>query len=278
MIENLEQIFTFYEYNLDNIYKYKKIEEFILNLFNNESEFDINNDINIEIIKKELNSECKLYWIGNYYKKNKNYKKMIEYYLLAIQMNNSDAMFQLGNYYRIIVSDFIEMEKYYLMAIEYKHSESMYYLGQYYCIANNLEKMEKYLLMAIDLKNTESMFILGFYYFSIKNYEKMEKYWLMAIEFKHLESMFNLAIYYKFVKSDVKLMEKYLLIYVQYDNLFDMSNQYKLIYYVMLLNVENKIELITNKIHEIEQNMVQNMVPYLFDFSFNKIKNEGFFK
>ena len=40
---------------------------------------------------------------------------MIKYYLMAIEKNNSDSMFNLGYYYKEI-KDYENMMKYYLMA------------------------------------------------------------------------------------------------------------------------------------------------------------------
>ena len=49
---------------------------------------------------------------------------MIKYYLMAIELNNSDAMTNLAYYYDEI-KDYDNMKKYYLMAIELNNSDAM---------------------------------------------------------------------------------------------------------------------------------------------------------
>ena len=53
---------------------------------------------------------------------------MKKYYLMAIDKENSDAMFNLGNYYHFIEKNYDEMKKYYLMAINIGNSNAMYNL------------------------------------------------------------------------------------------------------------------------------------------------------
>ncbi len=48
-----------------------------------------------------IDNVLKYLWsdIGNYYEEEKNYDEMKKYYLMAIEHNDSDAMFNLGFYY-----------------------------------------------------------------------------------------------------------------------------------------------------------------------------------
>ena len=56
---------------------------------------------------------------------------MKKYYLMAIDKDNSNAMCNLGNYYKDI-NDYELMRKYYLMAIEKENINAMYSLGLWY--------------------------------------------------------------------------------------------------------------------------------------------------
>ena len=69
--------------------------------------------------------------IAIYFWINKNYEEMKKYYLMAIEMGDLNAMFNLGLYYKKI-ENYEEMKKYYLMAIEKGESIAMNNLGQYY--------------------------------------------------------------------------------------------------------------------------------------------------
>ena len=64
-----------------------------------------------------------------YYKNiEKDYDKMKEYYLMAIEKDNSTAMYNLGHYYQTIKINYDKMKKYYLMAIKKGHFNAMYNL------------------------------------------------------------------------------------------------------------------------------------------------------
>jgi hypothetical protein len=62
-----------------------------------------------------------LFNLGSYYCLKKDYKLMKFYFLLAIDYDNADAMFNLGFHYEIVEKDYQLMEKYYLMAIDKGH-------------------------------------------------------------------------------------------------------------------------------------------------------------
>jgi hypothetical protein len=104
----------------------------------------------------------------------------------------------------------------------------MYYLGYYYQFTEkDYELMKKYYFMAIELKHSLAMYYLGYYYqFTEKDYELMKKYYFMAIELKHSLAMYNL-------KNSINKWELYNTLY----------------------EIENKNELITNTIVELENNI-----------------------
>ena len=213
---SFEEICDKFNYNKDKNERYDYLSEYILNLYNH------------KIIEND--SADKLFWNGNYYRNIKrNYDEMKKYYLMAIDLNNSDAMNKLGIYYQIIEKNYDETKKYYLMAIELNNDTSMYNLAIYYQkIEKNYEKMKKYLLMAIELNNSDAMNNLGYYYQEIKrNYDEMKRYYLMAIELNNNTAMINLEFHYK-------------------DDLLS--------FYCLLSKIENKNDLINEKINELLQN------------------------
>ncbi len=93
-------------------------------------------------------------------------------------------MNNLGFYYQNKERNYELMKKYYLMAIDKEDSYAMFNLGYYYMDEEkNYELMKKYFLMAIDKQESDAMYSLGFYYLYLeKNYELMDKYFLMAIK------------------------------------------------------------------------------------------------
>ena len=138
----------------------------------------------IEIFNGYVNDTddpCLLNINGLYYKSIKDYDQMKKYYQMAIEKNNSSAMFNLAIYYQSI-KDYEQMMKYYLMAIEKGQETAMNNLASYYESIKDYEQMIKYYLMAIEKGNEMAMCNLAKYYESIKDYEQMKKYCLMAIE------------------------------------------------------------------------------------------------
>ena len=97
------------------------------------------NGVHFEPIESE-----ELHYYGFYYGKiEKDYVQMKKYYLMAIELNNNSAMYNLGHYYETIEKDYVQLKKYYLMAIELGHSNAINNLGNYYDRKNMLfEKME----------------------------------------------------------------------------------------------------------------------------------------
>jgi TPR repeat protein len=103
-----------------------------------------------------------IYGLGNYYYNvEKNYKKAIKYFLMAIDRDNSDAIIALGVYYCNIEKNYEEMKKYYIMAINKGDSHAMCNLAIYYdVVENNYEEAKKYYLMAINNGNTDAIHLL----------------------------------------------------------------------------------------------------------------------
>ncbi len=79
---------------------------------------------------------------------------MKKYYLTAIDKGNSDAMNNLGLYYKHIEKDYDMMKKYYMMAVDKGHIGAMRNLGFYYMnIENNPDMSKKYLSMLLKSAN-----------------------------------------------------------------------------------------------------------------------------
>ena len=120
MFKKLEDIYLKYKLNNNTIDKFRFIENYILNLFNNK-------------IIEDTNDDEKNFWNGLYYEHiEKDYSQMKKYFMMAIELGNSWAMNNLGYYYQYIEKDYPQMKKYYRMAIELGDcSETLYYLENY---------------------------------------------------------------------------------------------------------------------------------------------------
>jgi tetratricopeptide (TPR) repeat protein len=240
----------------------------ILEIFNSE---------NLEKIDVDFDNLIILNWIGLYYKNIKNYGKMIEYYLIAINKGDSNAMFNLACYYNLI-NNYEEMKKYYLMAIEKENSNAMYYLGSYYEDNNDYEEMKKYYLFAIEKENSNAMTSLGSYYEDNENYEEMKKYYLMAIEKGNSDAMFKFGYYYEDIK-DYAEMQKYYLMAIEKENsnaMFKLKNYYKdnvLKLFNLFSNLNNKSEIVIKKINELSKlSIIDNYIDKVNN-SINNIKD-----
>ena len=190
----MERLERLYKINF-NVEKYKDYIDIILDIFDNDN-------LNHDLTDKNI-----LNIIGIYYRhKIKNYDEMKKYYLMAIELKNDNAMFNLGNYYRE-KQNYNEMKKYYLMGIELNNADAMNNLGYYYQInEKNYNEMKKYYSRAIQLNNGNSMNNLGCYYRSIEQkYTEMKKYYLMAIQVNNEMGKINFCLHYE------KYMQHYLL-------------------------------------------------------------------
>ena len=89
-------------------------------------------------IFEEPSTDIEYLYYGAYYKNNeKNYDLMKKYYLMAIKLNHSYAMYNLAQHYQYPEKNYELMKKYYLMAIELNNSAAMNKLAWYY---KNVEK------------------------------------------------------------------------------------------------------------------------------------------
>jgi len=178
-------------------------------------------------IFEESSTDIEYFYYGAYYQyTEKNYDLMKKYYLMAIQLNHSYAMNNLGYYYQYIEKNYDLMKKYYLMAIELNNSSAMTNLAYYYNIVEkNYDLMKKYYLMAIGINHSDAMYNLAQYYqWTEKNYDLMKKYYLMAIELNDSYAMHYLANYYEYTEKNYDLMKKYYLMAIELNNPYSMSS------------------------------------------------------
>ena len=75
---------------------------------------------------------------------------MKKYYETAIELNDINAMSNLGYYYSNIDEERTNTEKYYNMAIDRGDVYTMYLYGRYFENLKDYANMKKYLLMASD--------------------------------------------------------------------------------------------------------------------------------
>ncbi len=88
---------------------------------------------------------------------------------MSIELNNQNAMHSLAWYYYTIEKNNDLVEKYYIMASELNDLNAIHNLGSYYADIKNYDLMKKYYLMAIELKNKVSVFNLKYYFKYIEN-------------------------------------------------------------------------------------------------------------
>jgi TPR repeat protein len=114
-------------------------------------------------------------------------------------------MNNLGYYYAE-QKNYKKMMKYYLMAIKKKYSISMSNLGYYYEEQKDYENMMKYYLMAIENGNTKAMNHLAYYYYEQKNYENIIKYYIMAGKDADKDLLTYIINYYIELNDDINIM------------------------------------------------------------------------
>jgi len=143
----------------------------------------------------------------------KNYDLAEKYYLMAIELGNSDAMREISQYYYHIAKNNTLAKKYCLMAIKLGNSDAMCDYGHYNEeIIKNYKLAEKYYLMAIKLGNSDAMCDLGLYYVSnMERYDLAEEYYLAAVELSNSNAMYYLGCYHMNITKKYDLAEKYLL-------------------------------------------------------------------
>ena len=154
-----------------------------------------NENINLTLEEEPEEEDSNYYlFIALYLCMKKKYELMKKFYKKAIEKEiekgNIKAMENLGCYY-FKEENYQEAKKYFIMGVELGDSNAIYNLGVYYYdIEKNYEEAKKYYIMAIKLGNPNAMHNLGYYYYNVEeNYEEAKKNLLMAIECKHYKSL-----------------------------------------------------------------------------------------
>jgi len=125
---------------------------------------------------------CKM---GDYYNLKKSFKKAKKNYMVAIELNNSDAMMNYSVLCEMYGKDRLTIEKYYNMAIRICPDDiiCMYNFADYYGRIKDYDNMVKYFKMILDIADDlESMYTLGEYFRKTGDTEQMRKYFFLAIK------------------------------------------------------------------------------------------------
>jgi tetratricopeptide (TPR) repeat protein len=136
-------------------------------------------------------------------------KKLIKYYKLSINLNNSTN--NLGFYYKGC-SNFISAVKYWTIAYNNGSADAACNLGDYHKEIGEYDIMVKYFLIGIEKKHNTCAHMLAKYYDEVMiNYPEAIKYYKLAKKFGNIFSSFRLAsCYLNMLQLD--LAKKYLII------------------------------------------------------------------
>lgn len=169
-------------------------------------------------IKNKTGDVC--FRIGHIYQKLKNYQKAEDYYLLAEDKGNINALVNLGYLYWKILGIYKQAEKYYLMAVEKGSDIVLSQIGVFYATQlKDYVKAEKYLLLGVEKGNPNAMFNLGYFYHNeLHDHQNAEKYYLMAIENGETDAMILIGDLYKNDFNDNTKAEKYYLMASEAEN------------------------------------------------------------
>ena len=122
-----------------------------------------------------------------------NKYKAIEYYEFSGKLNNSKALYKLGDLYfkgNNVKRDFAKARKYFELSGELKNSEALYKLGDIYYdglgVTQDYAKSKEYYKMSAQLDNSKALIQVGFFYAYCPGHEKdfveAKKYFDLAAE------------------------------------------------------------------------------------------------
>lgn len=154
--------------------------------------------------------------MGNYYMKVRPgviQPLAVKYYLKALHFDPKDTFIirQIATYYWRVEDDRANTVKYFLMAINLGDTQAMIDLALYYQDILNYKRTIKYFLMAVKQGNTEAMLQLGNYYHYSGDYDNAVVYYEMAMRNGNQQAIIVLASHYEEQKTYYKMI-KYLLI------------------------------------------------------------------
>ena len=135
---------------------------------------------------EEPETAVEMVFVGKYYgymDGQINYKLAKKYYLMAIELGNSDGMNNLAIQYKCIEKNYDLCKKYYFMAIELGNEKAMNNLAIYYDeVEKDLKLAKKYYLMAIKFGNKNAPRNLGLCYSEKGKNEKALKFYMIQPE------------------------------------------------------------------------------------------------
>jgi tetratricopeptide (TPR) repeat protein len=98
-----------------------------------------------------------------------NIKQFKKLHKIAANLNYKKSVKALAYYYGVIDNKPKKMIKYYLHAIDIGSVSSLQYLGNYYCSIKEYDLMKKYYIAAIEAGNKRSASLLGDYYLNVEH-------------------------------------------------------------------------------------------------------------
>ena len=259
-------------FSVDDEY-YEKYNDIIEDIFNNDN------------LNYDLNDPHILNILGLYYQYVMRCEhESLKYFNMAIKLKNTNAMINLAKYYtKIDVEEFEEeIEDLYLMAIELNDIDAMYDFGRYYYNNHHYFRAEKYLLMAGELNHIKSLHLLAHHNsYVLANYHKANKYLLKAVELKSTHAMIRLARFYRYAVCDYDEMKKYLLMAIELNDTDAMiflagfyrdENNYEEMkkYYLMVIDLYNTVKNVKNIKNFNDIHNIKN-IKYNCDVSFKKL-------
>lgn len=158
--------------------------------------------------KVEQGDSQAMFDLGNYYKNLFDFNRMYENYNLAYENGNIDAAIQIAiiNY---VKNKYYIMEEYLIKASEQNSSLAIFILANYYYMNKEYNKMEEYFKKGEQLNDTKSIYCLAFYY-EQNNDPKAEFYYMRSHELDNNNfSLINLIEYYKKINKIDKMVLYY---------------------------------------------------------------------
>lgn len=149
--------------------------------------------------------------------------RAIQYYKLAAENNNSDAIWRLGLFYlkgEGTKQDFKKAKEYFELSARFNNEEALLHLGEIYLYGigtkQDYEKSKKYFELSLQRDNSEALYYLGIIYEGgfgvVKDYLRAKKYYEFAIASGNNEAyvkLGNLYFYGRGVKQDYKKAKEY---------------------------------------------------------------------
>ena len=164
----------------------------------------------VEFYKKaiELDNDYAIYKLGELYHDNKKYKLAIKFYRQAMDKNVDHAYFNLGVMYREgegVKVDFEEAKKLLKKAMSLNNVRAITCIGELHHRSDNFEKAKKYYKLAIAKDDTLAKYNLGIIYETEEKHKKAIKCFIGNAKDGHYESQEKLL--YKYNVTDLDMTD-----------------------------------------------------------------------